>query len=140
MTKSTAILIQRIFISVCLVTITVDLSAQKKITPSVGKKYGAATYSVKDAAQYMKRWLLAGPVAVSEVSAPDSKTQESFFNNEPVSSIAIAEDKAAPALVVEGKEYAWQMHISREDVIDLDAVFNRDYAAAYALAEIKADD
>lgn len=128
-----------IFVLLCLTFTPNGLIAQKKITPSVGKRYGAANYSLKDASQFMRRWLIAGPVPVQENTEPDSQTQEKFFNINPITSIAVAEDKPAPALVLDGKEYPWQMHTSREDVIDLDAIFKRDYAAAYALAEIKVD-
>ena len=88
----------------------------------------------------MQTWLVAGPVPVSADSAkPDNSEQEKVFKTDIISRLEINPDKAVPSLSANQKDFKWQVVSPATDVINLDDFYQgKDFAYAYALAEIKA--
>jgi CubicO group peptidase (beta-lactamase class C family) len=118
-----------------------EASAQKK-QKRVASSYGAASYTVTDAATFMKVWWLAGPVKYQEGATPepDEKTQKDFFNLDPVSQVTVSSGRPMPPLSIQNKNYEWKLNSATTDITDLDAIYNQaNFAYAYALAEIKSD-
>jgi len=124
--------------------------AQKKksskpayVVTSTGKPvkgYGAASYTLPASEQYMSAWLVAGPVRLDTTAGnPQAETQTSFFK-EDIQPVTVLTNKPIAPLVLKGKQYPWQLVKTSTDIIDLDKQYaGADFAAAFALAEIKAD-
>lgn len=113
--------------------------AQAKRT-SNGKGYGDASYSLSGSEQYMSAWLVAGPVPVETTGGnPQEEAQVSSFK-EDVKPVTVLAKKAVAPLEHKGKQYAWKLVKTSTDIIDLDQHYSgADFAAAFALAEIRAD-
>ncbi|MFC0772644.1 serine hydrolase [Terrimonas alba] len=105
--------------------------SQDKITG-----YGKASYHVSQAGKFMHTWLVAGPVSVKkDTLKPDDAWQEKVFKANATEGLNFAAGKSFP---IEQKEYNWQF-ITGGDIIDLDTFYKgKDFAYAYAMAEIKA--
>lgn len=107
---------------------------------AVPQGYGVSSYKAETKGQYMKHWLLAGPVKMTFTgTAPDMQAQELFFREDSSFNIKVTPDKPITPYEYKSKKYAWRSYSSSGDIIDLDSVFNKaDYAAAYAMGEIVA--
>ena len=88
----------------------------------------------------MQTWLVAGPVFVTADSAkPDNSEQEKVFKTDIITRLDINPDKPVPSLSANQKEFKWQVVSPAADIVDLDDFYQgKDFAYAYALAEIKA--
>ena len=134
-----ALLLARVTLSVLLLLPAIVFAQKTKPV----KGYGPASYTVPGAEEFMRNWLVAGPLKVSpEGTAPDEKKQVEFFkSDEKIQVPAVMKGKAIPALSVSGNQLAWSALSSSNDIIDLDAHFKSpDFVAAYAMAEIVAED
>ncbi|HEY9046198.1 MAG TPA: hypothetical protein VIN08_09895, partial [Ohtaekwangia sp.] len=121
---------------------------QKKKQPPVKAKpdpnaaYGNASYKGIQPGQFLKTWLIAGPLLLRNdtISTPDQPSQQAFFNEDVISQVVPVAGKPMPPVVYKGKSLEWKPYTSATDILDLDAIYTKaDYAAAYALAEIKTD-
>lgn len=114
--------------------------AQKKKSSKPIKGYGAASYTLSTSEQYMSAWLVAGPVRIDTSQGnPQTQTQISFFK-EDIQPVTILINKPLAPLELKGKQYAWQLVKTSTDIIDLDKQYSgADFAAAFALAEIRSD-
>ena len=101
-----------------------------------GPGYGKASYNTTTAGKYMRSWLLAGPVNVDAVTAePNDALQEKIFKEDQVSLVSIA---PVSSLRIKDRNIDWKLFSSEGDIVDLDAYYkSKDFAYAYALAEIK---
>jgi CubicO group peptidase (beta-lactamase class C family) len=119
-------------IFIFVATFGLQLSAQKS-------PYGKASYDLKSTT-YLKQWWIAGPVMISTgTELPDQSVQEKFFDEDPVKLVQFNAGKAV-AISTGGKSFEWKYVSEKGDVVDFNKLYtNIDYAAAYAVAEIKAD-
>lgn len=102
------------------------------------KGYGNASYTLSASEHYMSAWLVAGPVKI-ESTNPSAEIQNNFFKKELLPVVVTAGKPIAP-LMIDGKQYPWQVLKQTDDIVDLDARYpGTDFAAAFALAEIKSD-
>lgn len=126
-----------------LILLSLNLFAQenKSAEANPDNGYGNASYKGVNPGQFMKEWLLAGPFVVESASGnPDQSAQEKFFNDDIISHVDVIPDKPVPSIQSDDKEFLWVPYSSKDDIIDLDAAFNKvDFAAGYALAEIVAE-
>lgn len=113
-------------------------STKTPTTTEVRKGYGDASYTLSASEHYMSAWLVAGPVKI-ESTNPSAEAQNNFFKKDaPV--VTVVAGKPIVPLVVDGKQYPWQLLKQTGDIIDLDVHYpGTDFAAAFALAEIKSD-
>lgn len=104
------------------------------------KGYDEASYTLSTSEQYMSAWLVAGPVRMDTTAGnPSPEAQASFFK-EDFQPISVVANKSLAPLEVKGKQYAWTLVKTSTDIIDLDKQYSgADFAAAFALAEIKSD-
>jgi len=113
-----------------------------QINATTIRGYDKASYNSSETGKFMKSWLIAGPVFVSEDSLnPDLPIQEKVFKENVLSSVKIVNGQPAAPLQIKKNILQWKMFSSGEDAVMLDKVFDekeRDYVYAYALAEIKA--
>jgi CubicO group peptidase (beta-lactamase class C family) len=111
------------------------------ISQGVPKGYGEASYTIAQAGKFMKTWLVAGPISVSEASGePETDLQRTSFMTDIISQVAVNANSSVSPLSVRSKEIKWQFINSADDIVDLDSFYKRkDYAYAYALAEIKTE-
>jgi CubicO group peptidase (beta-lactamase class C family) len=110
--------------------------SQKKSPKGTGV-FGKASYHLTNTGQYMRDWLIAGPFLVTKgETPPDEQAQASHFNSDNIALFKPGQNKKLTPLQVNGETLDWTPHSSNEDVIDLDKLYNKDFASAYALAEI----
>lgn len=124
----------RLFI-ICFISMPVCVLAQKAVTSAKTKP----SYHVSGAGQYMRTWYIAGPVSLRKDSVPpDNEWQVNKFKNDSFGGLPVSSLRATGALAIDKNEYKWQTHTSTADIVDLDALLQgKDYAYAYAMAEIK---
>jgi len=94
----------------------------------------AATYAGLKPGQFMKKWLILGPVPVTIAGTEptDYETKKRAFSIDPFS-LELLE----PKVTVGEKEYEWAVLHSEYGVVDLTHPFGkRDYMFAYAWAQI----
>ena len=110
----------------------------------VGSAWAAdAVYSDVAPDQHLKEWLLLGPIPAQEAgAAPDIGDARKMGYEQDLLEGAGGEAKIIPeageSLSARGGKYAWHLHASASDVIDLiNAVGKRDFAVAYAAATIE---
>jgi CubicO group peptidase (beta-lactamase class C family) len=106
------------------------------------KGYGEATYKGLNENEFLKNWLILGPVKITEDTIkPDDKAQKEAFNIDYFSSVEISINKYPANIIIRNKEFSWKMVKNEDDAIDLNQVLGEnDFAIAYALAEIKMDE
>src|SRR5688572_22452482 len=104
------------------------------------KGYDKASYNVSQSGKYMQTWLVAGPVFVIADSAkPDNSEQEKVFKSDIITRLEIVPGKPVPSVSANQKDFRWQIVSPAADIINLDEFYQgKDFAYAYALAEIKA--
>jgi len=113
-------------------------STKAPVAAPVIKGYGDASYTLPASEHYMSAWLVAGPVKI-ESTNPSAEIQSNFFKKE-LSPIVVTAGKSIAPLMIDGKQYPWQLLKQTGDIVDLDARYpGTDFAAAFALAEIKSD-
>ncbi len=101
----------------------------------------SARYSGLKPDEFMKNWLVLGPIPVSEGASPDEATQKKAFGDDLLSAGA-GENKISPKAglntPVARKNYEWRLVQSRNDIIDLKvAKTPEEFSIAYAWAEIE---
>ena len=104
------------------------------------KGYDKASYNTSEAGKFMKTWLVAGPVSVSnDTLEPGDALQEKVFKTDIISGVNVVAGKPVPPVLVNQKDFKWQLISLNDDIIDLDTIYKgKDFVYAYALAEIKA--
>lgn len=114
--------------------------AQKNKSLKPVNGYYEASYTLSTSEQYMSAWLVAGPVPVGTGEGnPKEETQINFFK-EDIQPITVVANKPIAPLELKGKQYTWELIRTSTDIIDLDNRYSgADFAAAFALAEIKSD-
>lgn len=117
---------------------------QNSISAQINTKnvygYGKASYDAAQTGKFMKSWLLAGPFSVSADSLePDDAYQEKVFKEDMLSAVNVVSGKPFSSIRIKEKDLIWEMLSSVNDIVDLDTFYKgKEYAYAYALAEIKA--
>lgn len=103
--------------------------------------YSEASYSGLTDNEFLKNWLVAGPVKVSRTTGmPDDNTQKQCFEKDELTTVAVNAKKSLTPVKIGDSTYAWQLVKSSEPVVDFISLFGqRDFATAYALAEVKMD-
>jgi len=100
-----------------------------------------AVYSGLKPDEFMKNWLVLGPIPVSSVKSPDELTQKKAFADDLLKSIggeAGITPGATAKLVVGGVDHVWRLVESTSDIIDLTvAKTPEEFSIAYARAEIE---
>jgi CubicO group peptidase (beta-lactamase class C family) len=105
------------------------------------KGYSEASYKGLVDNEFLKNWLILGPVKIIEDTIkPEEAIQKEVFDKDYFSSVEITPNKYLPKIQIEKKEYSWKMVKNSDDAIDLNQVLGENnFAIAYALAEIKMD-
>jgi CubicO group peptidase (beta-lactamase class C family) len=103
--------------------------------------YTDAVYAGLTANEFMKNWLILGPVHVVESKTkPDEASQKAFFDKDDLTSVVVNPKKALSNIKIGAAEYSWKSVRSEEGIVDLIKLFGQiDYSVAYALAEIRMD-
>jgi CubicO group peptidase (beta-lactamase class C family) len=101
----------------------------------------AAVYTGVKPDEFMKNWLVLGPIPVSGEPSPDEAAQKKAFADDLLKS-AGGEVGVKPAvgakLVVAGKDYVWRLVESTNDIIDLKVGKTpEEFSVAYAWAQIE---
>ncbi len=100
-------------------------------------------YSGMAADAYLKRWLVLGPISLTDdkTPAPDEETQKKAFETDFLAACggeAQLFPSGPPACTIGGHEYKWKSVESAADAVDLAKEIGRkDYSVAYALAEVE---
>jgi len=100
-----------------------------------------ASYQGVQPDEFMKAWLLLGPIPISDEAQPGEEAQKEAFA---IDFLADQEGETGvqpgPGLTnkVGFKEYIWRFVQSESDIVDLDEAFGmEEFAVAYAWAEIE---
>lgn len=114
------------------------LLAQTKSVEAKG--YDKASYNASQVGKFIKTWLVAGPVPVSnDTLEPTDSLQEKVFQTDIISGVNVVPNKPVPPVLIKEKNFNWQLISLEGDIIDLDTFYKgKDFVYAYALAEIKA--
>lgn len=117
-----------------------SLQGQTQSTASA-PGYGEASYSGLPDNEFMNNWLVLGPVTIKDIgTAPDDKKQKEAFNKDERTSIVVNPKKEMPVVKIGDTTFAWKPVKFNDGIIDFIKIFGEhDFAAAYALAEIKMD-
>ncbi|WP_321517398.1 serine hydrolase [uncultured Bacteroides sp.] len=101
--------------------------------------YAEASYLTLSDNEFMKRWLILGPVKIEESGVkPDDIKQKEFFDKDDLISVAVQPNKILTKVKIGNSEYSWKSFKSEEGTIDFIKQFGQlNYSVAYALAEIK---
>jgi CubicO group peptidase (beta-lactamase class C family) len=110
-----------------------------KETPEQIKGYSEASYKGLNDNEFLKNWLILGPVKITEDTIkPDNKAQKEAFDKDYFSSVEITPDENLAKIKIGEKEYSWKIVKNPDDAIDLNQVLGENnFAIAYAMAEIK---
>ncbi|MEO6734392.1 MAG: serine hydrolase [Ferruginibacter sp.] len=105
------------------------------------KGYDKATYNLPASGKFMKTWLVAGPIPVSnDTLAPSDAMQEKAFKSDVIAGANTLAGRPPAPVSINGRDFNWQLITSGADIVDLDSFYkNKDFVYAYALAEIKAN-
>jgi CubicO group peptidase (beta-lactamase class C family) len=103
------------------------------------KGYSEASYKGLIENEFLKNWLILGPVKITEDTIkPEETFQKEVFDKDYFSSVEITPDKYLPKIQIGEKEFSWKMLKNSDDAIDLNQVLGENnFAIAYALAEIE---
>lgn len=109
--------------------------------PALSAGYSEASYSGLTDNEFLKNWLVAGPVKVSRATGiPEDKIQKQCFEKDEITAVAVNAKKSLTPVKIGDSTYAWQLVKSSEPVVDFISLYGqRDYSTAYALAEVKMD-
>lgn len=114
--------------------------AQHKESSKPTNGYGEASYALSASERYMSAWLIAGPARIDTAAGnPTEEKQISFFKAD-IKPVSVFPNAPVAPLELNGSHYPWTLIKSNTDIFDLDREFpGVDFAAAFALAEIKSD-
>ena len=134
------------FKSITLILLLLPLFsfAQKKQSSTPLAKpfngYGEASYTLSAGEKYMSTWLVSEPIQMDTIGGrPSEENQINFFKEE-IQPIIVLSNKPVAPLELKAKQYPWKLVKTSTDIIDLDAQYKgMDFAAVFALAEIKTD-
>src|SRR5436190_9017720 len=102
---------------------------------------GTASYTGLNPDEFMKHWLVLGPIPVAGEASPDEDTQKKAFADDllrPAAGQSAVQAKAGARAVIGGKNYEWRLVESTSDIIDLKvARAPEEFSIAYAWAEIE---
>ena len=100
--------------------------------------YASVTYSALVDNQFMKNWLVLGPVKVNKaIAEPSDSIQKMAFEKDLLTNVVVNPKQPLPAVKLNDSVYNWKAAQFEDGIIDLDKMFkNADYSYAYALAEI----
>jgi CubicO group peptidase (beta-lactamase class C family) len=103
--------------------------------------YAEATYSGLIDNEFLKNWLILGPVKINESgNIPDGASQKAFFDKELLKSVVVLPNKVVPKIKIGNTEYVWKSVKSEEGIVDFVKLIGQfNYSTAYALAEIWMD-
>ena len=103
--------------------------------------YGEASYSGLSDNDFMKNWWVIGPVKNTGIGTTlDDKKQKEAFDKDVLTSIIVKPKKDLSPVIIGDTIFAWKPVKFDDGIIDLIKLFGqRNFAVAYALAEIKMD-
>jgi len=111
------------------------IQAQK---PIVSKGYGDAVYQGIQEDVFLTKWLILGPLAVSDKPGePDKEIVKIAYEKDLFNLVPVSAKSVLQPVLYQGKKIEWRYFGSQSDTINLKKVFdNTDYIFCYALAEI----
>jgi len=103
--------------------------------------YAGASYSGLSDNDFMKIWLVLGPVKIDETGVnPGDVKQKEAFDKDMLKSVIVQPKKPLIKVKMGEAEYSWKPVKFENGIIDFVNVFGQcNYSFAYALAEIKMD-
>lgn len=101
----------------------------------------APSYSGLEPDEFMKTWLVLGPIPVSEEASPDEMRQKTAFAEDLLKAAggaALVRASAGAQVAIDGKIYRWRSVQSSSDTVNLAVAKEPEaFAIAYAWAEIE---
>jgi CubicO group peptidase (beta-lactamase class C family) len=141
--KTTTLPLFRLFVTIIILLPLLSLAQKKQASTPADKPfngYGEASYTLPASEKYMSVWLVSEPVRMDTTSGRPSEQNQINFFKEDIQPITVLPNKPVASLEIKGKQYQWKLIKTSADIIDLDAQYKKvDFAAAFALAEIKSD-
>ena len=108
--------------------------------PDEPNGYDKASYDAAQQGKFMRTWLVAGPVSIRNDSLDVADSlQAKAFKEDQLSTVDVVSGKPISPVRIKEKDLQWKLVTSDEDAVILDKIYEgKDFAYAYALAEIKA--
>jgi CubicO group peptidase (beta-lactamase class C family) len=108
---------------------------------SAGRAAETARYTGAKPDEFMKRWLVLGPIPVSGEPSPDEDAQKKAFAHDLLSASGgepVVQARAGAGIAIGGQNYEWRQVDSTNDIIDLKVAESpEEFSIAYAWAEIE---
>jgi CubicO group peptidase (beta-lactamase class C family) len=126
---------KRLFTRICNILFGVSLLTTFPIKTTAQ----TAEYTGLERGSFMQRWLVLGPIPVSQEESKnkDFDTQKAVFEQEPFPLEEFDNVREGKSVKIAGKAYVWKKLNSDDIVVDLDKQYSgADYAIAYACADI----
>src|SRR5262245_5101765 len=105
--------------------------------PGVGFAQNPALYQGIQKNEFMKQWLVLGPIPIASqsVSSPDEDSQKKAFGTDWLAPVG-GETRIAPDLnatiTISGKTYHWQAVKSSDEAVSLESLYSKpNYVVAY---------
>src|SRR5438034_673138 len=102
---------------------------------------GTAAYTGVKPDEFMKHWLILGPIPVSVEPSPDEDAQKKAFADDllkPAAGESVVQPSPGARVVIGGRNYEWRQVESTNDIIDLKvAKTPEEFSIAYVWAEIE---
>lgn len=130
-----------VFIYMAVISINwVPVEGQTK-SKNLPTGYAQATYSGLNDNDFMKNWMVLGPVKLKGIgNNPSDSVQKEFFDKDELTKVTVQPKKVLPSIKIGDSTYNWQSAKYEDGIIDLNNKFGpHEYSIAYALAEIKMD-
>jgi hypothetical protein len=130
----------RVMCLACLLATSSLLQGQSKVSSTI-PLYGEASYASLGDNQFMKNWLILGPVRLTrQGSSPTADEQKQAFDQDELTSVEVQRQKKLSFVKIGDSSYTWKLVKSDKDIVDFIQLYGQvNYAVAYALAEIKMD-
>src|SRR5438034_3791858 len=105
---------------------------------------GTAPYTGGKPDEFMRHWLVLGPIPVSAEQSPNEDAQKKAFADDllrPAAGESGVQPKTGARVAIGGRNYEWRQVESTNDIIDLKvAKTPEEFSIAYAWAEIEMPD
>ncbi|UCH12989.1 MAG: serine hydrolase, partial [Bacteroidales bacterium] len=126
---------------ICLYAALFSLMASQpdEKTPEEIKGYSEASYKGLIDNEFLKNWLILGPVKITEDTIkPDEPAQKKAFDKDNITGVEVIPDKVLPKIKIDESGYSWKLVKNTDDAIDLNQVLgDNNFAVAYAMSEIE---
>ena len=135
--QSHFLLFSRLII-ICLSIIILSVVSMHAQNTAIAKGYGNALYQGLQDDLFLRKWMVLGPVAISDKPGePANDILKNAFNKDLFTVVTVDNKKNLQPVDYSAKKYIWQYVESKSDTIRLNKILgDTNFVYCYALAEV----